>query len=129
MFCSVSASGKRSEPFIIRNNQPCGICEEKGSGPSVFWFSYRNEGAHKSCVKLIKKAEKPLLKRIEAVFKNQDVTSAHIQMAMAVKEACGELSIKSYLEKNGIHKLKEIFDNQGAEAVNKFAIETGVSFK
>lgn len=101
----------------VLNSEGCGICEKKGA--EVFWFSPYSRCAHAKCVKQIEAAESTLIKKIDSLFKKDNYGEqniSHIRAIKAVRKACGSETILSYMEKNGVEALKNLFDTVGVEA-------------
>jgi hypothetical protein len=93
----------------------CGICEKKGA--DILWFSPFSRGAHSVCFGTIKNVEADLMNKIDIVFKeNIDRNMAHIRAVRAVQQELGNISLKKYLETQGVDQLKSLFDSVGLVA-------------
>ena len=104
------------------NSEGCGVCEKEGA--EVFWFSPYSRCAHARCFKIIEPATSTLYLTIDDLFngaKHGEHNDAHIKAIKAVRSACGSDTIMSYLEKNGLDALKNLFNTVGVKAVKQYA--------
>jgi hypothetical protein len=101
------------------DSEGCGICE--CAGADVFWFNHKSRCAHGACFELIKDLECDIWAEIEKAFgDNGDRNFAHVEVARAVRNACG-CTLLEYRKKNGAEALKHLFDTVGLEALRKYS--------
>ena len=84
----------------------CGVCKQQGA--DVFWFSPHSRCAHQGCFDLIKPALIDVYSRLEKM-PNSERNTTHIKVVRFVQAKIGDITIKSYCEKNGLNALRQLF--------------------
>lgn len=84
-----------------------GVCKQRGA--DVFWSSPYSRCAHQSCFDLISPALTHVYSRLEKMAKSK-YSTAHIAIVRLVQAKVGDVTIKSYCEKNGSDALKKLFN-------------------
>lgn len=101
----------------------CGICEKEGS--EIAWFNHLSIGAHRTCFARIKLADDVLMTTINELFAREKTyvehNQAHRKAIEAVKLACGDATISSYIETQGEAALVELFKTVGVKAAKDYA--------
>lgn len=108
--------------IALRNNydcKSCAICEKEDV--IFFLFNHNSQIVHKKCYKSIKPAETKLMHIIEGLYKDtvQEQNKAYTRALRAVKIACGSKTLLSFLDKEGMKTLTDLFDKVGVAAALK----------
>ncbi len=102
----------------INRDTPCGICGNKGA--TVAWRTPKSRAVHVECYESIK----PLAIRMAEVvntFRVLDRSDVHWVALRAVEQVIDSESLSSYLSRNGIEALMNLFNTVGVDAVRAAA--------
>lgn len=109
------------------NQNGCGICgmhiEDSGQ---VFWPSVFSMHAHQRCYQAIAECEDSWQTEAKALLGRQpnndfsNVNDAHIYTSSVIQVVCSPYTIKEYVDKKGIARLKAIYTFNGKRALSTF---------
>lgn len=102
--------------------EKCGICLQDKT--DYFWVNPISRTAHTQCVELIKDAEAPLKAIIATHFPSKtNHLHANLAHCFAIEKVISKLgnnTIITFSQTKGLAALKEIFANEGTNAVRQY---------
>lgn len=101
----------------------CAICQST-EGEREQWHSSWNYKAHKECLTAIEPIQRPLILRINDIFKEREDSAAFaFRLSLdAIKDKCGDATFFQLLQTpEGKDRLQKLFDTVGVQAAEKHA--------
>ncbi len=125
-----------------RDATKCGICKQTDVAglrrEAVCWSSFYSGVAHSRCFEVIDSSQAQCTLKIEELFRarygalpNPDCISkqeiaelnlAHALAVQAVEAACGNCSLLTYVNEQGLAALTHIFDTVGIQTVRDYIV-------
>lgn len=110
----------------IYEQDGCGICHRRGA--EVFWYSSYSKCAHRNCYNYIAPATKRFCDAVDTLAKSRpEEPELKSLLNVAGNDAVqqeinrnGMISIKEYADKNGLHKLQQLYEGKAILAVMRY---------